>query len=63
MVGREVDRVSQAEDGDVVLIRELLVGVTAVVVAGFLTVVLFPGGDPVGRVLVMAVICGVIAAG
>ena len=52
----------QLRDGDVVLIRELVGGAAAVVVAGVLAVVLFPWGEPAGRVLVMAVACGAVAA-
>jgi hypothetical protein len=49
-------------DADVVVIRELVGGAAVAVVAGFLAVVLFPSGELAGRVLVMAVACGTVAA-
>jgi hypothetical protein len=43
------------------LTREIGAGAAAVVVVGFAAVVLCPAGDLAGRVLVMAVTCGLLA--
>lgn len=43
-----------------VMLRDVVIGVAAVVIAALLDVVLYPGGEPVGRVLVMAVACGAL---
>ncbi|MEU7928355.1 hypothetical protein [Micromonospora sp. NPDC049107] len=51
----------EAEIHRVVLIRDLVTGAVGVVVASFATAVVFPPEDPVGRVLVMAVACGLLA--
>ncbi|WP_431932287.1 hypothetical protein [Micromonospora sp. RP3T] len=53
---------AEAEDRGVALIRELIAGTGAVVLATFAAVVMFPAEEPVGRVLVMAVTCGLLAA-
>lgn len=52
----------EAENRRVALIRELVAGGLGVVVTSFLAVVLFPAEEPVGRVLVMATACGLLAA-
>jgi hypothetical protein len=44
------------------LMREIGAGAAALIVMGFAAVVLFPAGDLAGRVLVMAVTCGLLAA-
>ncbi|MFI6133814.1 hypothetical protein [Micromonospora sp. NPDC051141] len=53
---------ADAEDRRVALIRQLIAGAGAVVLATFAAVVMFPAEEPVGRVLVMAVVCGLLAA-
>ena len=50
------------ETATVVATRQLMAGSAMVVVAGFAAVVLFPRAEPVGRVLVMAIAAGVLAA-
>jgi hypothetical protein len=60
--GTEVCLMSPVGNGDLLLIRELVAGVAGVVVAGLLTVVVFPSGERAGRVLIMAVACGVTGA-
>lgn len=52
----------EAENRRVALIRELVAGAVSVVVAAFAAVVVFPAEEPVGRVMVMAVACGLLAA-
>ncbi|WP_422735623.1 hypothetical protein ACN263_18385 [Micromonospora sp. WMMD729] len=51
----------EAENRRVALIRELAAGGLGVVATSFLAVVLFPAEEPVGRVLVMATACGLLA--
>jgi hypothetical protein len=43
-----------------VLIRELLGGVSVLVVAGFLVIGMFPPSQPAGGALVLAVACGLV---
>ena len=52
----------EAENRRVALIRELVAGAVGVVVAAFAAVVIFPAEQPAGRVMVMAVACGLLAA-
>lgn len=52
----------EAEFRRVVLIRDLVAGALGVVVASFAAAVVFPPEEPVGRVLVMAIACGLLAA-
>jgi hypothetical protein len=46
----------------VVLTRELVGGAATLVVAGLLAVVVFPPAQPAGRILIVAIACGVLAA-
>ena len=52
----------RVESATVVVARRLIAGSVIVVVAGFAAVVLSPSAEPVGRVLVMAIASGVLAA-
>ena len=51
-----------AEDHFVTLVREVFLIVTTVVIAGFAAIVLFPPDQPPGRIVVLAVACGIVAA-
>jgi hypothetical protein len=50
------------EDGQVNATFELVAGTAAVIVSGFVAAALFPGAEPAGRVVVMAVAVGLFAA-
>jgi hypothetical protein len=50
------------EDGTENAAFELVAGTAAVIVAGFVAAVLFPGAEPAGRVVVMALAVGLFAA-
>lgn len=52
----------EAENRRIALIRELVAGAAGVVVAAFAAAVVFPAEEPVGRVMVMAAACGLLAA-
>lgn len=50
------------EDGSVNATFELVAGTAAVVVAGFAAVALLPAPGPAGRIVVMAIVVGLVAA-
>jgi hypothetical protein len=52
----------RVETATVAVTRQVIAGSAMVVVAGFAAGVLFPTAEPVGRVLVMALATGVLAA-
>ncbi|MEU7614450.1 hypothetical protein [Micromonospora sp. NPDC049204] len=52
----------EAENRGIALIRELVAGAAGVVVAAFAAAVVFSAEEPVGRVMVMAAACGLLAA-
>ena len=50
------------EEDFVTLVREVFLIVTTVVIAGFAAIVLFPPDEPPGRIVVLAVACGIVAS-
>lgn len=52
----------QSEPPAVVLNRELIAGVSILVVSSLLAAVLFPPSEPAGRAVVLAVACGLVVA-
>jgi hypothetical protein len=52
----------RVETTAVVVTRRLIAGSAIILVAGFATVMVFPGPEPTGRILTMTIVTGVLAA-